>query len=118
MLDKLSSIKKLQYNTTGFAPCFLCFACPSKTYSRNELAAQDDGLVGIPSKFNRYKRGGKKVDDSDKPGDGNNNTAKNSSASNGTSSVEDGEGEVGGGAGLTLIKIRLFKEVKKDEASP
>ncbi|CAM9946555.1 unnamed protein product, partial [Ectocarpus sp. 8 AP-2014] len=28
----------------------------------------------------------------------------------------EGEGDVGGGAGLTLIKIRLFKEAKKDES--
>ena len=85
---------------------------------------QDDSLVGVPSKLNRYKRAGTKAaentdghdddgDDSDDDGDGNEKTAPMDS------SLEDGEGEgdVGGGAGLTLIKIRLFKEVKKDEAS-
>lgn len=89
---------------------------------------QDDGLVGIPTKFNRYKRGGKKVDDqdkaadgsADKPSDGPDGGEKTSaSGDNNIAAVpEEGEGEVGGGAGLTLIKIRLFKEVKKDEVRP
>lgn len=58
--------------------------------------------MGIPLSLNRYKRAGVKPEDKDK--------------ANGHVPEEE-EGEMGGGAGLTLIKIRLFKEVKKDEAS-
>lgn len=60
--------------------------------------------MGVPVKLNRYKRGGSKGDD-----DG--DAEKDQLA-------DVGEGEVGGGAGLTLIRIRLFKEVKKDEVRP
>lgn len=57
--------------------------------------------MGVPVKFNRYKRvGAKGNDDGDAEKD---------------RLADVGEGEVGGGAGLTLIRIRLFKEVKKDE---
>lgn len=69
--------------------------------SRARVRTQDDGLVGIPRKLNRYMRAGKKADDNEGVGKGHPETV--------------GEGEVGGGAGLTLIKIRLFKEIKKDE---
>lgn len=82
----------------------------------------------MPSKLNRYKRAGTKAvdnkgvaeedDDDDEEGDdGDKKTSEAAAAID--NSLEDGEGEgdVGGGAGLTVIKIRLFKEVKKDEAS-
>lgn len=79
-------------------------------------------MVGVPSKLNRYKRAGTKAvdnnddDDDDEgasDGDGDGKTAATAM----DTSLEDGEGDVGGGTGLTLIKIRLFKEAKKDEAS-
>lgn len=57
--------------------------------------------MGIPWKLNRYKRTGGREADEGQPG-----LERLESA---------GEGEVGGGAGLTLIKIRLFKDLKKDE---
>lgn len=73
------------------------------------MSLQDDSLVGVPSRLNRYKRAGKKSHDS--TGDETNNTDVPEG------DVDERAGEFGGGAGLTLIKIRLFKEVKKDEAS-
>lgn len=93
---------------------------------------QDDSLVGVPSKLNRYKRAGTKAeaaaaeeDEDDEEEDGNAGDKKKPRAAAAAASAidnsledEEGEGDVGGGAGLTLIKIRLFKEVKKDEASP
>lgn len=91
---------------------------------------QDDSLVGVPSKLNRYKRAGTKaidLNDSNNSdteedtdgGDDGESSSKKTPATAIDNSLEDGEGEgdVGGGAGLTLIKIRLFKEAKKDEAS-
>lgn len=90
------------------------------------LLGQDDGLVGVPSKLNRYKRAGTRAADNTDPeeegddgSDGDGGDEKKTAPAAMDSSLEDGEGEgdVGGGAGLTLIKIRLFKEVKKDEAS-
>lgn len=93
------------------------------------LYFQDDSLVGIPSKLNRYKRGGTKAVDSgdaeedaddDREGDGggDNDKDKQTMAIDSQSLEDDeGEGDVGGGAGLTLIKIRLFKDAKRDEVS-
>ncbi|CAN0423600.1 unnamed protein product, partial [Ectocarpus sp. 12 AP-2014] len=84
---------------------------------------QDDSLVGVPSKLNRYKRAGTKavdLNDSNNSdtegdtdgGDDGDSSSKKTAATAIDNSLEDGEGEgdVGGGAGLTLIKIRLFKE--------
>lgn len=94
------------------------------------LFQQDDSLVGVPSKLNRYKRAGTKAvevnknksnseegEDSDKEDVDGSNAQKETAATGIDNSLEESEeeGDVGSGAGLTLIKIRLFKEVKKDE---
>lgn len=74
-------------------------------------------MVGVPSKLNRYRRAGKKIvkeeeeEDADKDDD--------EAEQGGTKSNEDNQGEPEGeeGAGLTLIKVRLFKDLKNDEVS-
>lgn len=77
---------------------------------------QDDGLVGVPSKLNRYRRAGKKIvyeeagEDAAKSDD--------EGQQGGTKSMEDCQDEEGEErAGLTLIKMRLFKDIKIDEVS-
>lgn len=79
---------------------------------------QDDSLVGVPAKLNRYRRAGtKQAEDAKKSAGEDGSKPAQQSAHDNSLEDSEGEGDVGGGAGLTLIKIRLFKEVKKDEAS-
>lgn len=70
----------------------------------------------MPSKLNRYRRAGKKVVEEEDKEDAakSDDEAKQS----GSRSMEDDQGEEGDeGAGLTLIKMRLFKDIKNDEVS-
>ena len=98
----------------------LSYPMMARTQQRLPISPQDDSLVGVPSKFNRYKRmGKKKAQEASGDKDGNNGGGEEMGNGRGEDQEVD-EGDHawgGGGGGLTLIKIRLFKEVKKDEAS-
>lgn len=72
--------------------------------------------MGVPSKLNRYRRAGKKTVYAEEEED----AAKSDyeGKQGGTKSVEDCQEEEGEErAGLTLIKMRLFKDIKIDEVS-
>lgn len=74
--------------------------------------------MGVPSKLNRYRRAGKKVIFEEEGEEEDADKSDGEARQGGNKSMEDDEAEEGQeGAGLTLIKMRLFKDLKKDEAS-
>lgn len=74
--------------------------------------------MGVPSKLNRYRRAGNKVVHEEEEEEEDADKSDGEARQGGKKSMENDEEEEGQeGAGLTLIKMRLFKDLKKDEAS-
>lgn len=72
--------------------------------------------MGIPSKLNRYRRAGKRGNGGQGSEDSGKDAGKDKGKRN-DNSLEDADEEMGEEPGLTLIKVRLFKNVKTDEVS-